>query len=158
MHFIACFYHVMSTFQSESTFYSCLNVKELLALNRWHICRLSDCNENRTHNHLVRVRTLNHLVKLAEWLSCVVSSYMYCAFTCMYSHHVRYEFPSKFILYKWLNVKELLAQSERNIWGLRDWNDTRFHNHLARKQTPKTFRRTGQMSELCCELLSARWI
>ena len=27
---------------------------------------LSDCNGNRTHNHLVRKRTLNHLAKLAK--------------------------------------------------------------------------------------------
>ena len=29
-----CSYHVMYVFQSESTLYSCLNVKELLARNR----------------------------------------------------------------------------------------------------------------------------
>ena len=27
---------------------------------------LSQCNSTRTHNHLVRKRTLNHLVKLAK--------------------------------------------------------------------------------------------
>ena len=32
-------------FQSESTLYICLNVKELLAQNRRDICSLSDCNE-----------------------------------------------------------------------------------------------------------------
>ena len=29
-----CYYHVTCAFQSESTLYSCLNVKELLARNR----------------------------------------------------------------------------------------------------------------------------
>ena len=29
-----CYYHVTYAFQSESTLYSCLNVKELLARNR----------------------------------------------------------------------------------------------------------------------------
>ena len=38
---------------------------------------LSDCNWTRTHNHLVRKRTLNHLAKLIKWLSCVVSTYLY---------------------------------------------------------------------------------
>ena len=36
------------------------------------VSRLSDCNWTRTHNHLVRKRTLNHLTKLislAKWLS-----------------------------------------------------------------------------------------
>ena len=32
-----CFYHVTYAFQSESTFYSCLNVKELLARSRREI-------------------------------------------------------------------------------------------------------------------------
>ena len=30
---------------------------------------LSDCNWTRTHNHVVHKRTLNHLAKLAKWLS-----------------------------------------------------------------------------------------
>ena len=30
---------------------------------------LSDCNETRTPNHLVHKRTLNHLAKLAKWIS-----------------------------------------------------------------------------------------
>ena len=36
---------------------------------------MNDCNWTRTHNHLVRKQTLNHLVKLAKWLSWVVSTY-----------------------------------------------------------------------------------
>ena len=59
-------YHVTYVFQSESTLYSCLNVKELLARNTRHIWSLSDSNGIRTRNHLVRKRTLNHLAKLAE--------------------------------------------------------------------------------------------
>ena len=34
---IVCFYHVTYDFESESTLYSCLNVKELLARSRCHI-------------------------------------------------------------------------------------------------------------------------
>ena len=50
---------------------------------------LSDCNWTRTHNHLVHKRTLNHLAKLAKWLSCVVSLYLYGAFDCIFlSCHV----------------------------------------------------------------------
>ena len=43
--------------------YSCLNVKELLSWSRCYIWRLGDCNQTRTHNKLVRKRTLNHLDK-----------------------------------------------------------------------------------------------
>ena len=38
-----------------------LNVKELLARSRRHIWSLYDSNGIRTHNHLVRKGTLNHL-------------------------------------------------------------------------------------------------
>ena len=78
-----CFYHVMCTFQIESTLYSCLNVNEPLARNRRDIWNFSDWNGIRTHNHLAYKRTLNHLAKLAKllfkWLSCAVSTYMYDA-------------------------------------------------------------------------------
>ena len=63
---------------------------ELLTRNRRDIWSLSDCSRTRTHNHLIRKRTLNHLVKLAKWLSCVVSTYLYGAFDCMFlSCHAR---------------------------------------------------------------------
>ena len=42
-----CSCHVTYLFQSESTLYSCLNVKELLARSRCEIWRLSDCNWTR---------------------------------------------------------------------------------------------------------------
>ena len=68
-----CFYHITYRFQSESTLYSCLNVKELFAQNRREIWILSDCNGTRTYNHLARKRTLNHLAKLTycltKWLN-----------------------------------------------------------------------------------------
>ena len=51
---------------------------------------ISDCNWTRTQNHLVIKRTLNHLAKLAKWLSCVLSTYLYGAFDCMFLPcHVR---------------------------------------------------------------------
>ena len=47
----------------------CLNAKELFAWSRCDIWSLSDSKEIPTHSHLVRKRTLNHLAKLAKWLS-----------------------------------------------------------------------------------------
>ena len=91
VHLTVSFYHVTYEFESESTLYSFLNVKEFLARSRRHIWRLSDCNGTRTHNHLLRKRKLNHLAQLAKWLSCVVSTYLYGAFDCMFlSCHVRF--------------------------------------------------------------------
>ena len=45
--------HVTYEFHSESTLYSSLNVKEILALNRRDIWSLSYSNGIWTHNHLV---------------------------------------------------------------------------------------------------------
>ena len=74
----------MYAFLSESTFYICLDVSEIFGRNRCNIWSLSDCNRTRTHNILVCKRTLKHLAKLAIWLSCFVSSYLYSAFDCMF--------------------------------------------------------------------------
>ena len=50
------------------------------------------CHWTRTHNHLVHKRTLNHLAKLAKWLS----TYLYGAFDCMLlSCHVECGFTLK---------------------------------------------------------------
>ena len=51
-------YHVMYTFQSESTLYSCLNFKELLARSRHKIWSLSDCNWTRTQKHFDYLRDI----------------------------------------------------------------------------------------------------
>ena len=69
-----CSCHVTYGFQSESTLYSWLNLKELLAQSRREIWSLRDCNWTRTHSHLIRKVALNHFAKLAvmvwvKWLS-----------------------------------------------------------------------------------------
>ena len=60
-----CYYQVMYASDSESTLYRCLDAKKLLAQIKRDIWILSDSSEIRTHNHLVRQRTLTHLTKLA---------------------------------------------------------------------------------------------
>ena len=47
-----CSYHVTYAFQSESTLYICLNVKELLARNRRDIWSLSGCGFESRCSHL----------------------------------------------------------------------------------------------------------
>ena len=70
--------------------YSCLNVKELHARSRPKIWTLSDCNWTWTQNHLVHKQTTNYPAKLAQWLSCVPSTYLYGVFDCMFlPYHVR---------------------------------------------------------------------
>ena len=80
------FFNVTYAFQSDSTLYSCLNVKELLARSRREIWNVSDCNWTRIHSHLVRKRTLNHLaiLKCGFWNVYVTRTYsqMYRADKC----------------------------------------------------------------------------
>ena len=75
-------------YRAKSLFLADIN-QENVSLSSFHIWSLSDGNRIRTHNRLVRKRTLNHLIKLVKWLSCVVSIYLYGAFDCMLSCHVR---------------------------------------------------------------------
>ena len=77
----------MHEFQKESILYSYLNVKELK--KQVPFWSLSDGNRVWTCNHLVCKQTLNHLAKLAKWLSCVQSTYLYGTFDFMLSCHVQ---------------------------------------------------------------------
>ena len=134
MHFTESSSHITYAFQGESTLHSCLNVNELLVWSRSQIWSLRACNWTRTQNHLVLKRTFKHLVKLAKWFSCVLSTYLYGAFDCIYSScHVR---VSEWIHTPYLpEYKELLAQSRHEIWSLSDCNWTRTQKHLAQKWT-----------------------
>ena len=113
-----CYYHITWEFQSESTLYSCLDFKEILAQNRCHIWSLSDSNKIRTHNDLVRKQIFNHLTKLAKWFSCVVSTYHLTL--CYY--YATYEFQSKSTLYSCSNLQELIYWNRRHNWSwLNGW-------------------------------------
>ena len=88
--FTVCSSHVRYGVQNESTLYNSLNVKQLLPRSRRKIYRWSDCNWTRTKNHLVLKRKLKHVAKLTKGLSCVLSTYLYGAFDCIFlSCHVR---------------------------------------------------------------------
>ena len=102
--------------------------------NTRKIWSLSDCNETRTNNHLVRKRTLNHLANLAKWLSCVVNTFS-TVHLIVCSYQFKYTFLSESTLYSHHNVKELLFGSRRKIWRLSDCNGFRTCNHCVRRQT-----------------------
>ena len=127
-------YHATYPFQSESTLCSCLNVKDILAWSRCEIWSLSDCNWTRNQNHLVHIRTPNHLPNWSnDWSVLWVLIHKVNSSVC--SYHVTYAFQSESILYSCLNVKELLAERRREIWNLSDWNWTRTPALLVRKRT-----------------------
>ena len=116
--------------------FTCLNVKEPVARSKCHNWRLSDCNKTRSPYDLFRKQKLNHLAKLAKcWaVLCVVICTVHL-FVC--SYHVRYAFQSESTVYGSVSVKELLAQSRRQIWRLNDCNETRSHNCFVCKRTVK---------------------
>ena len=94
----------------------------------------SGCNGTRTHNHLDRKWTLNHLVKLTKWLSWIVSTYLYGAFDCMFlSCHVH---VSEWIHALYLPECQGTPSSKQAQYLKIKWlHGTRTHNHLVRKQT-----------------------
>ena len=62
MYLTVCFYHVMYSFQTESTLCSCLNVEELLARNRRDTVHLTVCSYHVTyafHSESKRYSCLN---------------------------------------------------------------------------------------------------
>ena len=129
--FLSCHVH----FQSESTLYSCLNVKKLLAQSRHKIWSLSDCNWAQTHKPLSLQTNTQPFSQISlflnDWamlrvLTCTVHLTVCC-------YHVTYTFQSESTPYSCLNVKELLAWSRHKIWGLGDCNWTWTHNHLVHK-------------------------
>ena len=116
VHLTVCSWHVTWTFQSESTFYICLNVKELLTQNRRHIWSLSDCNGTQTLNQLDLKGTLKHLAKLTKWLSWIVSTYLYGAFECMFlSNHLRVSDWIQTLSLRERQGKELVTRKWRDI-------------------------------------------
>ena len=127
-------YHVTYAFQSESTLYLFLKVKELLTQNKRNIWSLSDCNRTQTHIHLARKWILNHLAKLAKYLSCVGSTYLYGVFDSMLLSCNMWKSEWIHTLH-FLNVKELLAQNKRDIWSLSDCNLTQTQIRLAQQGT-----------------------
>ena len=118
-----CSLHVTYAFQIESTFYSCMDVKELLGRSRSDIWSLSARNGTGTHNYLVCKRTLNYLAKLAKWLSCFVGTCLYGAFDCVFlSCHVRLSewihtlwWPECLIV-AWMHRTDKYSQHSSVIW------------------------------------------
>ena len=53
---------------------------EHMKVNRWILLQITN------HTHLVRKRALTHLAKLAKWMSCVVSNYLYSALSVCFYH------------------------------------------------------------------------
>ena len=94
VHLTICSYHVTYVLERESSLYSCLNVKELLARSRGEIWSLSECNWTRTHNHLVHKETLNHLANWPnDWAALWVLICTVYLTAC--SYHVMYVFQSE---------------------------------------------------------------
>ena len=86
VHLTISYYHVTYSFKSESTLYSCRNVKDLLARNRRSIISLSGNNRIRTHNHLVYERILsNDFLYIQANIECRFTLKILCCMIVTYS-------------------------------------------------------------------------
>ena len=133
----------------------CLNVKKLLSQNRRHIWSLSKSNGIRIHKDLVCKWTLNNLVKLANLLICVVSTYLNRAFDCMILlFNVEFQSGSTlYILCKCQGTPTLKEVPYLKVkWQKRDPNG----QLLSSWTNIQPFSQTGQMVGLCSENLSVR--
>ena len=135
-----CSYHVTYTFQSEYTFYICLNVKELLARNRRNIWSLSDCNRTRTHNHLVRKQTLSHLVSWPNHWSVWPNGWVFiyklcgCGFESHCSHLHIYSVTAESQPFD-IWSKDIMATHKSQIWkkiSRGSWKFTHFARIFSR--------------------------
>ena len=107
----------------------CSNVKELLAWGRRHIWSSRDINEIRTHNHLVRKRTLKQCSNIKHEYLSVGCVWLYIFVKSHTSFRVN---PHSIVC---LNFKDFLARSKRHIWSLSDGNEIRTYKLLVRKRT-----------------------
>ena len=114
VHLTVCYCHVMYAFQSESTLYSCLNVKERLAWSRREICILSDCNWTPTHNHLVRKQTHDKNIYDVTGRD-MIRTYSQIHHTNKYSQHSSIIWPV--LLNGWVFVSELSGCEFESSWS-----------------------------------------
>ena len=113
--FLSCHVHVSEWMQ---TLYlpECQGTPARIRREIW---MWSDCNWTRTQNHLVLKWTLNHLAKLAKWLSCVLSTYLYgCTWLyVLVMSSTRFRVNPHFIV-PWMSRNSLLqsgAKSEAEV-------------------------------------------
>ena len=103
-----CSYHVTYAFQSESTLYSCLNVKELFAWNRHKIWSLSDCSRTRTHSHTTHFLDIQATIECGFTVKSIhdkIGTYSQMQWTDKYSQHSLIIWPVQ--LNGWVFVYEL---------------------------------------------------
>ena len=112
------------------------NIQKVDPLDKKHyrLVNISDCNGTRTHNQLVRRKTLNHLAKLDQWAEL---SRKYLSVRCIWLYVfimscMRFRVNSHSIV-AWMWRNSLLEAGA--IWSLSDCNWTQTQNHLVHKQT-----------------------
>ena len=87
------------------------------------------------------------------WTKLVWLETMYPYNSVMVSCYIR--FLSLYTLCNWLNVKELVARNERDIWRSSDWNRIWTYNHLVRK---RTFNYLSKPTKLLSVSLRTKWL
>ena len=81
-----------------------------MSRNRHGIWSLSDCNGTPTHNQLISKQTHSHLVKLAKWLSCVVSTLCHSKTCTWHDKNIQSNVSYRQVLTTQLNYLTSLAK------------------------------------------------
>ena len=105
VHLTVCYYHVTYEFQSESTLYNLPECQGTPWSKQPWYWSLSDNNVIRTHNHLVRKGTLNHLAKgiQAEACNFIKKEALAQVFSCEFCEFLRTPFLTEHL--RWLLLK-----------------------------------------------------
>ena len=125
--------HVLAL--SEYPFWSRLNFKELLVWNKDDVWKLISLNQFKIHNNFNCKRTLNHLEKLAKWVSCVLRTYLHgllfclCAFVMLHTC----------IGCSYLKVKKPLARSKGDIQNSNGYSEFQNNIHLIQEANSQPF-------------------
>ena len=136
VHLTVSYYHVTHAFQSESTPYICLNIKNPFLLTG----AISEIQVTATgieasttylkiEHSTIRPYSLNDCTEL--WVRIHTEHLTVCCY------HVTYAFHTESTLCICFNVKEILGPNRSDSWDLSDWNGTQTHNRLLLKKTMK---------------------
>ena len=94
---------------------------------------MRNCDGIRIHSHLVHKRILNHLAKIAKWLSFVVSTYLYGTINCVFLLCDITVLRDSTSSSCWMSKTSLLDRC--NIWSLSDCIRIGTHNYSIFKRT-----------------------
>ena len=153
MHLTGCSCYATYAFQSYSTLYSWLNVKEIIARKRREIWSLNEYNWTGTNNNFVCKKNTQLFRQTGQMidLSCEYLS-VRCIDCIFFSCHLR--ISERIQTLYWPERQGIccskLAPNLKFKWPPLDWNP----QPLSSKKNTQPFSQTRQMIEISCEYSS----